>query len=76
MKRSLLITVYGVAKGDNFVKFSGDALNLIQQEAFMVKANQTMKEGQRDDETQGNELNTIAMPSQIEILRKAHEKRK
>ncbi len=26
-------------KGDNFVKFSGDALNLIQQEAFMVKAN-------------------------------------
>jgi pre-mRNA-processing factor SLU7 len=63
-------------KGDNFVKFSGDALNLIQQEAFMVKANQTMKEGQRDDETQGNELNTIAMPSQIEILRKAHDKRK
>lgn len=63
-------------KGDNFIKFSGDALNLIQQEAFMVKANQTMKEGQRDDETQGNELNTIAMPSQIEILRKAHEQRK
>lgn len=66
-------------KGDNFIKFTGDALSLMQQEAFMVKANQTMKDKvpNRDDDAQGgNELNTIAMPSQIEILRKAHDVRK
>jgi pre-mRNA-processing factor SLU7 len=61
-------------KGDNFIKYSGDALGLIQQEAFMVKANTTLKD--RDDDGQENELNTIAMPSQIEILRKAHDSRK
>lgn len=47
-------------KGDNFVKFSGDALSLLQQEAFMAKAN-TVKRDEEDEA--GNQLNTIAMPS-------------
>lgn len=41
----------------------------------MAQANATLKDG-RDDEGEGNELNTLAMPSQIEILRRAHESRK
>ena len=63
-------------KGDNFIKFSGDALNVMEQEAFMVKANQALASNTRDDTTLGSELNNISMPSQIEILRKAHENRK
>jgi hypothetical protein len=63
-------------KGDNFIKFSGDALSVMEQEAFMVKANQALASNPRDDTTLGSELNNISMPSQIEILRKAHESRK
>merc|ERR1712172_454038 len=29
-------------KGDNFVKFSGDSLQVMQQEAFMIKANEAL----------------------------------
>ena len=30
-------------KGDNAVKLSGDALKAMQQEAFMIKANEALK---------------------------------
>ena len=30
-------------KGDNFVKFSGDALRVMQHEAFMIQANAALK---------------------------------
>jgi pre-mRNA-processing factor SLU7 len=29
-------------KGDNFVKYSGDALSVMKQEAYMIKANQAL----------------------------------
>ena len=77
-------------KGDNFVKFSGDALQVMQQEAFMIQANEALKvqkqqSGSRDQPEQqgeqgplgaGAEINAVAMPSQIEILRKEHADRK
>ena len=64
-------------KGDNFVKFSGDALQVMQQEAFMIQANEALKvqkqqSGSRDQPEQpgeqgplgaGAEINAVAMPS-------------
>jgi hypothetical protein len=41
----------------------------------MQQANNALKES-RDDDAAGNELNTIAMPSQLEIMKKAYEQRK
>lgn len=58
-------------KGDNFVKISGDYLNLIQNEGFMLEFNKRA-------EAKGSTLisNTVAMPSQFELLRKEFEKKK
>ena len=50
-------------KGDNSVKISGDYVNLIQSEGFMLDFNKKAQE-------QGVSLNTLGMPSQFEILRK------
>lgn len=30
-------------KGDNFVKFTGDALSLMKHEAFMIQSNQALQ---------------------------------
>lgn len=56
-------------KGDNWVKFTGDAPKLIQAEAFMLKTNEVIK-------GQGQEVNTMGMPSQIELLQVKHEEKK
>ncbi len=40
-------------KGDNYLKFSGDYLNLMNQEGFMLEANSVG----------GVEVNNVAMPS-------------
>ena len=64
-------------KGDNFVKFSGDSLQVMQQEAFMIKANEALAvqkkaTNSRDQPEQageegplgaGAEINAVAMPS-------------
>ena len=61
----------GQFKGDNYVKISGDTLNLIENEGFMIELN-------RRAEASGSTLmaNTVAMPSHFEILKKEHLKRK
>jgi len=53
-------------KGDNFVKMSGDYVNLIQSEGFMLQANQV---GQ-------SKLNTGGMPSQFAMIQKEFKKKK
>jgi pre-mRNA-processing factor SLU7 len=53
-------------KGDNFVKMSGDYVNLIQSEGFMLQANQV---GQ-------SKLNTVGMPSQFAMMQKDFKKKK
>ena len=61
--------------GDNFVRISGDAVALAQQQLFAWDATTTLGGG--DDTTSGgggstnaNELHPIANPSQMEILQK------
>lgn len=58
-------------KGDNYVKISGDYLNLIENEAFMIELNKRA-------EASGSTLmaNTVAMPSHFEMLKKEMLKRK
>ena len=72
-------------KGDNAVKLSGDALKAMQQEAFMIKTNEALKMQKQQSRdmpeegaplTGGAEINAIAMPSQIEILRREHQQKK
>ena len=64
-------------KGDNFVKFSGDSLQVMQQEAFMIKANEALAVQKKATNTRdqpeqageegplgaGAEINAVAMPS-------------
>ena len=56
-------------KGDNFVKFTGDALSLMKHEAFMIKSNQALQNtpaavGQPTSSAPtGSEVNAVAMPS-------------
>jgi len=67
-------------KGDNFVKFSGDSLKVMQMEAFMIEANRALTKNGATPQPLGAsteaELNTLGMPSQIEILKKEHANRK
>ena len=53
-------------KGDNWVKFTGDAPKIMQMEAFMIQENQNLKTGQMANT--GAELNTVGMPSQMELI--------
>lgn len=53
-------------KGDNYLKFSGEYLSLMNQEGFMLEANQVG----------GVEVNNVAMPSQVEILHKQFKEKK
>lgn len=59
-------------KGDNFVKISGDYINLIQSEGFMLDFNQKAQQL----EQLGNSINTLGMPSQFEILQKQFKAKK
>ena len=58
-------------KGDNFVKLSGDYINFIQNEAFMLDIN---KRAQATGS--GPVTNMIGMPSQFEMLQKEFKKKK
>lgn len=51
-------------KGDNWVKYTGDAPKIIQMEAFMIQEN--LKTNQQANT--GIELNTVGMPSQMELF--------
>ena len=53
-------------KGDNWVKFTGDAPKIMQMEAFMIQENQNLKSDQHANT--GTELNTVGMPSQMELI--------
>jgi len=53
-------------KGDNFVKLSGDYLSLIKNEGFMMELNKQ----------EGKGMNTVAMPSQFELLQKEQARKK
>ena len=53
-------------QGDNWVKFTGDAPKLMEMEAFMLQANQVNEE---------QPVNSVGMPSQIELLKVQHSKR-
>ena len=53
-------------KGDNHAKFSGDFMQLMNQEGFMIEANQVG----------GVEINNVAMPSQVEILQRQFREKK
>ena len=48
-------------KGDNWVKYTGDAPKIMQMEAFMIQENQDVQAGQTSNT--GSELNTVGMPS-------------
>ena len=54
-------------KGDNFVKFTGEALAVMQHEAFMIQANQALK-GNSGLQPAGAEVNAVAMPSQTAMI--------
>ena len=58
-------------KGDNYQKITGDYLNLIKNEGFMLEMNKRAKE-----KGLTSFLNTVAMPSQFELLKKEVESRK
>lgn len=51
-------------KGDNWVKFTGDAPKVMQMEAFMLQANEV---NEKVKESAGA-VNSVGMPSQIELL--------
>ena len=52
-------------KGDNFVKFSGEAVDVLRNEAFMIKVNQELTDAKTKNLAQQNapEVNAVAMPS-------------
>lgn len=66
-------------KGDNWVKFTGEAVDLIKMEDFMFKANEIMTK--KVSEATGNkdptpaEVNTMGVPTQISLLAKEHDER-
>ena len=49
-------------QGDNFIKLSGDYLNLIQNENFMIQFNKKMEQ-LTGEQTDSSYVNTVAMPS-------------
>ena len=52
-------------KGDNFNKFSGEALDVLKNEAFMIKVNQEIADAKSKNlaSQTAAEVNAIAMPS-------------
>ena len=79
-------------KGDNFVKFTGDALSVMKHEAFMINANDALKNNPTEPASAqqqyanappqapaaptGSEVNAVAMPSQIAMLYRQHENKR
>lgn len=59
-------------QGDNALKLSGDYLKLIENEAFMVEFNRQAK-ARGDDNFL---INSVAMPSQFELVKKQVEENK
>lgn len=59
-------------KGDNWVKFTGDAVDLMKMEAFMFETNDILKQQMPAAEKQeiGDlaEVNTMGVPTQISML--------
>lgn len=58
-------------KGDDFIKLSGDYINLIQSEGFMVDVNKKAEELGT-----GLYANHVAMPSQFEVIKREFLKQK
>jgi pre-mRNA-processing factor SLU7 len=57
----------GGFKGDNFVKISGDYLNLIKDEALAIELSK---------HNENMQVNTVANPSAFALYKKEHERKK
>ena len=64
-------------KGDNHVKFSGEAINVLKNEAFMMQVNTQLTDAKEKSLAAGTapEVNAVAMPTQLQMLKKEYEKR-
>ena len=50
-------------KGDNWVRFTGDAVDLIKMEDFMFKANDILTQKVDDTDPSPAEVNTMGVPT-------------